>query len=131
MTKILLIISILLIQFNLEASDAISNRLLLLCKDNDATACLKLGMGYHYGVSGVKIDAKEAIKYYKKSCDNPTRKQRSNSFSACNFLGKIYYNGELVRQDRSKAKHYYGLACDGGIKEGCKQYRVLNELGIK
>lgn len=33
--------------------------------------------------------------------------------------------------DDSKAKEYFGLACDAGSQEGCDKYRELNEKGIQ
>ena len=50
---------------------------------------------------------------------------------ACFNLGVLYNNGVGVRQDKSKAKHYVGLACDGGMQRGCDAYRELNESGIQ
>ncbi|WP_293731417.1 SEL1-like repeat protein [uncultured Actinobacillus sp.] len=41
----------------------------------------------------------------------------------------MYYNGQGVRQDKSKAKYYWGLACDNGDQMGCDNYRKLSEQG--
>ncbi len=47
------------------------------------------------------------------------------------YLGLMYYNGYGVRQDKSKAKNLYGVACDGGVQESCNNYRILNEQGVQ
>jgi TPR repeat protein len=41
----------------------------------------------------------------------------------------MYFNGEGIRQDKSTAKEFFGKACDGGMQDGCKNYRKLNEQG--
>ncbi|UXN33770.1 pyruvate kinase [Avibacterium paragallinarum] len=33
--------------------------------------------------------------------------------------------------DQSKAKFYFGEACDAGSQEGCDKYRELNEKDVK
>lgn len=38
------------------------------CKSGDAVACFELGYLYENGM-GMKPDTKEALKYYKKSCE--------------------------------------------------------------
>ncbi|WP_264148849.1 hypothetical protein [Mannheimia pernigra] len=43
------------------------------------------------------------------------------------MLGLFYQ----YRRDLSKAKHYYGLACDKGHQKGCANYARLNEQSIK
>ncbi|KEZ23783.1 putative beta-lactamase hcpD precursor [Glaesserella parasuis] len=44
-------------------------------------------------------------------------------------LGVMYGNGQGVRQDKSKAKYYFGLACDNGEQMECDNYRKLSEQG--
>lgn len=43
--------------------------------------------------------------------------------------GTHYEIGDIVRQDKYKAKEFYGKACDGGYIYGCQSYRRLNEQG--
>lgn len=43
----------------------------------------------------------------------------------------MYAKGEGVRQNLSKAKEYFGQACDNGAQQGCDVYRRLNEKGIR
>jgi TPR repeat protein len=45
-------------------------------------------------------------------------------------LGLLYYFGKGVRQDKEKAKEYFGQACDNGYQKGCDAYRNLNEEGV-
>lgn len=45
-------------------------------------------------------------------------------------LAYYYYKGENVRQDKKKAKEYFGLACDQKDTEACQKYAELNEQGI-
>lgn len=42
----------------------------------------------------------------------------------------MYFDGDSVRKEKSKAKELFGKACDGGNSAGCKSYRVLNKEGI-
>ena len=44
-------------------------------------------------------------------------------------LGIMYDNGEGVRQDKKRAKEYFGKACDGGLQIGCDNYKILNQQG--
>ena len=41
----------------------------------------------------------------------------------------MYDNGEGVRQDKKRAKEYFGKACDGGLQIGCDNYKILNQQG--
>jgi TPR repeat protein len=47
------------------------------------------------------------------------------------FLGIQYFNGEGVRQDRSKALSLYGKDCDLKKLEGCERYAKLKYIGVK
>ncbi|MFZ7255361.1 MULTISPECIES: SEL1-like repeat protein [Avibacterium] len=45
---------------------------------------------------------------------------------------RLYYEYGLgVKQDKRKAKEYYGLVCDSGEQLGCDNYRKLNEAGTR
>ena len=41
----------------------------------------------------------------------------------------MYDSGKGVREDKSKAKYYYSLACENGEQTGCDNYRKLREQG--
>ena len=44
-------------------------------------------------------------------------------------LGGMYHNGQGVHQDLHLSKEWFSKACDGGVQEGCNQYRYLNQKG--
>ena len=44
-------------------------------------------------------------------------------------LGIMYDNGEGVRQDKKRAKEWFGKACDNGFQIGCDEYKKLNQQG--
>ncbi|AHG74497.1 hypothetical protein X781_23540 [Mannheimia sp. USDA-ARS-USMARC-1261] len=46
-------------------------------------------------------------------------------------LGFSYNEGRIVRRDQSKAKYYYGLACDNSNTNGCKIYAELDKQGVR
>ena len=54
--------------------------------------------------------------------------KQGNASSQFN-LGLMYSQGQGVRQDSSKAKYYYDLACNNGYQLGCDNYRKLSEQG--
>ena len=39
----------------------------------------------------------------------------------------MYYSGQGVKKDTSKAKEFFGKACDGGYSDGCKNHAILNK----
>ncbi|MGX3010086.1 Sel1 repeat protein [Helicobacter sp. 23-1044] len=43
----------------------------------------------------------------------------------------MYGNGEGVPKNLSKAKEYFGKACDFGEQVGCDYYKKLNERGVR
>ena len=45
------------------------------------------------------------------------------------MLGALYYGGEGVKKNLSKAKELYGKACDFGNQKGCDEYKKLKEKG--
>jgi TPR repeat protein len=46
-------------------------------------------------------------------------------------LGVIYAQGKGVRQNEKLEKQWFGKACDNGLQDGCDNYRILNDAGIK
>ncbi|WP_096029400.1 tetratricopeptide repeat protein [Campylobacter lanienae] len=51
-------------------------------------------------------------KKLESSCDNGDMK-------ACFSLGKLYYNGEGVKQNYQKVAELWKKACDSGISSAC------------
>lgn len=45
----------------------------------------------------------------------------------CIFLGGMYFDGEGVAKNLSKAKELFGKACDLGIQASCDFYKELNK----
>jgi TPR repeat protein len=46
-------------------------------------------------------------------------------------LGVIYAQGKGVRQNEKLEKQWFGKAYDNGLQDGCDNYRILNDAGIK
>ena len=63
-----------------------------------------------------------AASYFEKGCN-------LNEGIACYNLGILYEAGIGVRQNKSKAKEFFGKLCDLGDQQGCDNYRKLNEQG--
>ncbi|PSM53213.1 Sel1 domain-containing protein [Campylobacter blaseri] len=124
------------------------------CDKKDIKSCLALGGMYE---KGVKKNLEKSNQYFKKACENggvegclkmvvfslnttpPNAKNiifyldkacNLGNDSSCMDIGVYYTKGELVEQNLSKAKEYFGLACDMKNLKGCESYRVLNEEGF-
>lgn len=50
---------------------------------------------------------------------------------ACIDIALMYTNAQLVGQDLSLAKEFFGKACDLRNSNGCESYKVLNLQGVK
>ena len=59
---------------------------------------------------------------YEKDCTD-------KNIVGCKTLGDMYYFGEGVTQDYSKAKELYEKACNGGFMEACNNLGLWYELG--
>ncbi|CAA6815051.1 MAG: Unknown protein [uncultured Sulfurovum sp.] len=44
---------------------------------------------------------------------------------ACYNLGLMYAQGEGITKNKAKAIELFQKACDGGIEEGCENYKIL------
>ncbi len=82
---------------------------------NDADVQYRLSDHYLNG-KGVKQDVVKGIELLKKAA-------KQNHAAAQNNLGMIYFTGEKARQDLHQAKTLFGLACDNGSTQGCKNYQ--------
>lgn len=88
-----------------------------------AAAQYSLAIMYYRG-EGIKQSKTDAAKWYKKAA--------KQGFAAAQFnLALMYYEGEGVRQNKSTAKEWFGKACDNGNDDGCNNYKILNEIGIR
>lgn len=69
-----------------------------------------------------KGEYQKAVKSFQKACDGGDSR-------GCFGLGTIYEFGKGAKQDKRKAKEYYGRACDLKNEKGCQNYARLNEAG--
>ena len=90
----------------------------------------------------IQQDNQKALKWLRTAAHNELKVSNSDeildflSLSGANqeaqaraqrILGKIYSNGDIIRQDKKQAKKYFGMACDNGNEFGCRDYKKLNE----
>ena len=85
--------------------------------------CRRIVLTFCVGMS-VAFALDDEVKSLEKDCNG-------GNAVACVDLGLMYYNGEGVKQDKSKAKKLFGDACDMGYQGGCDAYRELNEAGVQ
>ncbi|WP_174245905.1 SEL1-like repeat protein [Helicobacter pylori] len=43
----------------------------------------------------------------------------------CKNLGALYYNGEVVEKDLTKASYFYSKACELGDRKACESLKEL------
>lgn len=86
------------------------------CNNNFADSCFKLASFYN----DENKDHQKTNYYFKKSCDLKLG-------IGCFNMGVIYFNGNTIKQNRSEAKKFFGLACDYGYENGCSTYKKLNQ----
>jgi hypothetical protein len=128
---------------------------------NDGKGCAKLGGLYYIGDGRpfVRLDIRQSITYYEKSCSlnyalscqilghiyikgysgaRPDYKRAITYYEkACNLnyvdsclkLGEMYIKGVSVSRNNEVAKEYFGKACDINNGVGCTKYRELIEQG--
>jgi serine/threonine protein kinase len=67
----------------------------------------------------------EARPLFEVACDG-------GSGEACNYLGVIFFKGDGVKIDNTKAAGFYSQACNAGNATGCSElgYMYLNGLGV-
>lgn len=122
-----------------------------LAEQGSASVQFNLGLMYSQG-QGVKQDAFEAVKWYRKAAEQGDAKAQfslglmylngsgvkqdyvkavkwfhqaaeQGDAAAQYNLGAMYFIGDGVKQDDEQAKEWFGKACDNGEQEGCKFYR--------
>lgn len=127
------------------------------CADNVQQSCIVLGRLYYNGQIDIKQDKTKALELFKKACEAKyqeacvyagymymkgdavrqdkntainffTQACEDNQAEACNKLGLIHVQ-HTAEQEKLMAKELFGTACDNGSKEGCKNYKILNEEG--
>jgi TPR repeat protein len=86
-------------------------------RDRDTESCSGLG---HLGA--IKEYAKP-IEYHQKTCD-------SGYAQGCFSLGRLYFEGQGVKQDPVQAKKYSDKACDLGMATACNYtYEAIWKCG--
>jgi hypothetical protein len=74
-------------------------------------------------VVGILVPADyAAARGYQHACED-------GDATACNNLGAIYYNGEGVTQDLTRAASLFQEACDGGEAMGCFSLGIMHTNG--
>ena len=115
-----LILLFLLTTFLFSKNDYSQN--IIACDDNNATACVELGLAYSVGfTTDKKMDIQKSIHYYKKACD-------MDNVNGCRTLGTLFEYGLEIDKDINKARAYYAKACIiGKDSVSCKFYKELNK----
>ena len=117
MKKVLLSLSLLLINLDLSASSQAD--LKEKCLKNDAKACYELGFPLTQGDNAKVQDyLEEGMAYMRKAC-------RYGENRACDVLGARYF------KDKSYmiATKYLSKSCDRGIKTACESLGVIYRDG--
>ncbi|EGC0926770.1 sel1 repeat family protein [Campylobacter jejuni] len=91
-----------------------------LCEKDISKACFSLAFMYE-SAKGMSKDLNQAYKFYDKACT-------LGFGESCYLLGR--YN-QLEKQDLTKAKRYFGMACDQKHQEACAAYKELNSKDIE
>ena len=73
----------------------------------DAIGMYYLGSGYYHGLKGFPKDINKALELFHRAGE-------LGCTEAYNNMGYAYYNGEGVKVDEEKAKHYWVLGAIGG-----------------
>lgn len=97
------------------------------CDKKNYESCYQLGMNRKYQIKFQYKSFTDGIKLkdlFTKACNGGLSK-------GCYYLGWIYKEGTTVKQDKRIAKEQFGIACERGHEDGCRDYKKLNENGIK
>jgi TPR repeat protein len=76
--------------------------------------CAWLGMLYAQGKGGLTANAKLAVPFYEKACDE-------GSARACDGLAGLVKAGKGVPKDPKRARELYEQACNLGLASACKK----------
>lgn len=75
---------------------------------------------YMFGSSDITKDPVEARKWYEMAA-------KQGSAKAYYSLGLIYNGGLGVEKNKSKAKSWFGQACNNGVDAGCDEYKKISQ----
>lgn len=93
-----------------------------LAEGGDAEAQMKLGVLYASGI-GIRMDQKEAFKWYQKSSD------QGNALGQWN-LAFMYVRGEAVAEDYAKARELFRKAADQGLPQAQYDLGMVHLQGV-
>ena len=103
------------------------------CDGKHGLGCRMLAIMHGSG-QGVKRDTeksaeiyKKDVEYFEKFCDNLDSKPSKDDLEKCYNIGYMYYHGLGTRQDRDKAKKYFGTFCDKGSQDSCDGFKRIQE----
>ncbi|MGG7074064.1 tetratricopeptide repeat protein [Campylobacter sp. 9BO] len=86
--------------------------------DKNKNECFKLGEEYF-----TANDYTKAAEFYQKGCDGGDAR-------GCTNLGGLYYNGNVLKEDKAKAVELLKKGCDGRDGRGCFNLGYLYRYGI-
>lgn len=99
------------------------------CTAGDVAACKEVG-DFAFGMSPFldTPDYPRAVRMFRRACD-------LGDLDACASLGVLYQTGgpkagpaHATVRDFGKARHYYGLACNGGMEGSCLSLSIVDVL---
>lgn len=90
------------------------------CNKGDVVGCANLGYMYGTGKHGAPKSEFNATRYLNIACNG-------GIISSCNNLAIMYEKGKGIKQDKNKALELYGISCEMGLEESCKNYVRLNK----
>ena len=96
----------------------VDSKHLVSAEQCDGGVCTNVGMVYD-----ITENYQQAILYFKKACDT------FNVPKSCFGLGFYYSEGQGVRQDFAKARHYYEKGCKLNDGAACNNLGVLYNKG--
>ena len=63
-------------------------------------------------------DKKKAVNWLEESA-------KLNEIAAINYLGDLYFEGKVEKQNIQKAKYWFQKSCDFGDEQGCENLKSL------
>ena len=88
-----------------------------MCENGEISLCS--AAGFSYANSG-NID--KAIALYSNGC-------KSGDSLSCYLLGRLYFEGNQIKQDFKKAIDLFSKSCKNGQKGSCNDLGVIYEKG--
>ena len=99
-----------------------SSELVKKAEEGDAEAQFLLGNGYYYGMHGLTINYKEAVKWLAKSAEQGYTRARLN-------LGACYFDGKGVAKNEKEALKCWTKAAEEGDVDAQLELGLIYENG--